>query len=171
MGRDKALLEWGGRPLLDRMAGLVKAACGDAAVVAPHGRYEHLGWRIVPDRFPGQGPLGGILTALGDTRSEWNLITACDLPRLDAGFLNELCSAAQAARAPVLVPECEGRLQPLCAVWRREALGGVEAAFASGVLAVRAALEGLPGVQRWKVEGAWFHNVNTPEEWAAYERC
>ncbi|MBZ5528490.1 MAG: molybdenum cofactor guanylyltransferase [Acidobacteriia bacterium] len=91
-GSDKALAELGGKPMLLRMTALVESVAGRASVVAPAGRYEGLGVDVVPDRWPGQGPLGGIVTALLHTAETapdcpWNLIVGCDLPFLTVEWL------------------------------------------------------------------------------------
>ena len=65
MGQDKALLELGGAPMVTRMERLAQPYVASVAIVAPQERYAQLGLHIVPDRWPGAGPLGGIATALG----------------------------------------------------------------------------------------------------------
>ncbi len=80
MGRDKAYLPVSGGILVTRVAGAVEAAAGNVALVGDPERYADLGYPVVADRYPGQGPLGGILTALGEKAAEWNLIVACDMP-------------------------------------------------------------------------------------------
>src|SRR5258708_24214760 len=82
LGRDKALVELAGRPLLLHMQGLLSSVASRVTVVAPL-RYSALGVRMIPDEWPGYGPLGGIATALRHTglevsECEWNLVLGCD---------------------------------------------------------------------------------------------
>ena len=163
MGRDKAQLPFRGGTLCAAVADAVREAAGTAILVGN----PALGG--IPDRYPGEGPLGGILTALDHTSAEWNLIVACDLPQLTAGFLRRLLDAAEAAGCDALLPHSAGgRPQPLCAVYRRSTRQVLEERFRTGTRKVTLALEGL-GVHRLEVsEVLQFQNVNTPEDWADY---
>ena len=76
MGRDKARLPFRGGTLSSAVANAVREAAGNAILV---GNPELGG---IPDLYPGEGPLGGILTVLHHTSSEWNLVVACDLPEI-----------------------------------------------------------------------------------------
>jgi len=171
MGRDKALLPCRGEVLVQRVAAAVAEVAGSVVLVGDPARYGALGYPVVPDESPGEGPLGGILTALRHTRAELNLVTACDMPALSAAFLGDLLGAAESNGAAATLPAGpSGRLEPLCAVYRREALDHIEAAFARGIRKVTAALEGLPLEVLAVAEVEPFQNVNTPEEWAGYVR-
>jgi molybdopterin-guanine dinucleotide biosynthesis protein A len=55
--------------------------------------------RRVPDRWPGEGPLGGILSAFASTAAMELLVVAVDLPWLSATSLRELCEAPMQLRA------------------------------------------------------------------------
>ena len=171
MGRNKALLPYHGITLAESVAEVVRAAAGTAALVGgrPHDAPSGIGF--VPDLYPGEGPLGGILSALRSSTADWNLMVACDMPDLEANFLRQLLDAADSCGAVALVPAGpSGRLEPLCAAYHRKALGGLEAAFARGVRKIATALEEVDTVT-WPVpELSCFQNVNTPEEWAPYER-
>ena len=163
MGRDKARLPFRGADLVSTVAAAVARAAGNATLVG------HAELPAIPDRYPGEGPLGGILTALHHTLADWNLIVACDMPQVSAAFLGELLARAMQSPADVLLP-CgpDGLPQPLCAVYRRRALDALEGHFARGVRQVTAAFAGL-AVERLAVaELLHFQNVNTPEDWDAY---
>lgn len=81
MGRDKALLDWGGVRAVDRVAALARAA--GASVVLTAGRDYGLDW--VPDPEEGAGPVGGVLAgaaALAARGCERALVLAVDAPTL-----------------------------------------------------------------------------------------
>src|SRR5271156_5541718 len=87
MGRDKALLELGGVPLIVRTARLVESVVGSATVVGDSAAFRALGLRTIADDWPGTGPLGGIATALRASSAPWSLVVACDLPDLTEAWL------------------------------------------------------------------------------------
>src|SRR5215467_8498680 len=116
MGRDKARLPFRGGTLASAVAKAVEAAAGCAVLVG----HPELGG--IPDLYPGQGPLGGILTALHHTSTDWNLIVACDMPEVTPGFLRNLLDTAESRGCSVLLPEsADGCPEPLCAVSPRRA--------------------------------------------------
>lgn len=169
MKRDKALLPFRGVPLAQWVAGTIAKAAGSATLIGPPDLYSTLGFPVIPDLYPGEGPLGGILTALRHSQKDWNLITACDMPELDAALLTRLLDAAERAGADVLLPITpDGRAQPLCAVYHSNCISALDFAFSTGVRAVSQAL-GTLRVLRLRIEELLpFQNVNTPEDWAAY---
>jgi molybdopterin-guanine dinucleotide biosynthesis protein A len=124
---------------------------------------------VIPDLYPGEGPLGGILTALRHSTADWNLITACDMPQLDAEMLRGwLRHAAEYAGDALLPLGPEGRPEPLCALYHRRCLEPFEGAFSAGIRKVTAALETVRTLRLSVAEVSIFQNVNTPEEWAGH---
>ncbi len=167
MGRDKALLPARGSTLLEQVAREVLAAAGSVTVIAPPERYRELGLNVVPDLNPGQGPLGGIHTALSVTNSCWNLIAACDMPGITAPFLRELLEQAEASGADCLIPQdAEGRKEPLCAVYHRRCLAGIDAALDAGIRKVTDGLRGLRAAEWRPATLEHFRNLNTPQDWS-----
>jgi molybdopterin-guanine dinucleotide biosynthesis protein A len=166
MGRDKALLPYRGGPLAGVVAQAVERAAGSVVVV---GRAELLDYPAIPDLYPGEGPLGGVLTALVHTSAEWNLIVACDMPAVTAPFLTGLLDRAVQSGRDALIPLGPGgRPEPLCAVYHARARQALEREFARGVRKCMAAVAALDAECCAVAEVAHFQNVNTPEEWAGY---
>jgi molybdenum cofactor guanylyltransferase len=172
MGRDKALLEFDGEPLLLRTARLIESAVGSAAVIADPKAYAALGVRAVADDFPGAGPLGAIATALRASQAPWNLVVACDLPYLKKEWLEHLIARALASRADVVAPMNERGPEPLCAVYHKSAESAIRAALARGTRKVIEALRALrvDSIEpaEWKAfdpDGMLFKNMNSPADY------
>lgn len=182
MGRDKARLEVGGRPLialaLDKLRALdlnprIAGSRTDLAPFAP----------VVPDNFPGCGPLAGIEAAMAASDADLHLFLPVDLPALPVAFLAWMARRAKTSQAAATIPLLAGRPQPLCAAYRRRLLPGLRAALEAGRYKVITAIEASAGasVDEFEVEtlapalipatwpsappvADWFRNLNTPEE-------
>jgi len=182
-GQDKARVILAGESMLARMCRLVTAATGSATIVADReSRYAELGSVIVEDLWPGEGPLGGIVTALLATQEtddgrDWNLIVSCDMPFLTTEFLAFLISRALASNAKAIVPESSQGREPLCACWRTSSATQLQTAFEGGMRRVNDALKLLraevldePHWKRFDSAGRLFWNMNTPADYAEAER-
>ena len=171
MGCDKARLPFRGGTLAEFVARAVESAAGTVVLVGEPSVYEEFGYPVIADRYPGQGPLGGIVTALHHTAADWNLVVACDMPGLSVEFLKRLFETAERSAAAALVPAGpSGRPEPLCALYHRGALEALESRFQAGQRKVTAALAGLPAEILPVAEVSVFQNVNTPEEWLSHVR-
>jgi len=168
MRRDKALLQWRSRSLVETLAGCVKEAAGNVALIGNPELYSGLGFECLPDLRAGQGPLAGIETALASGRGELNLIAACDMPGLEVQWLKMLLLEADESRAEcVATRDGKGQLHPLCAVYRDNCLVKVQNALDTGRLRTFNLLEELDTVVLETGQVLW--NVNTPEEWRAWQ--
>lgn len=173
---DKALLEIGGRTLLNIALEKLQAICADVAILCgPADRAATLSrfGRTVADRVPGCGPMSGLDAALEDTRHDWLLLLQVDVPFLPSAALEQLCADALPGAPGVWCMEALGIIQPLPVCVHRNALHSLRRALHAGEHrlrpSLRAAAEELGGrVQSIGVpaqlEERWFHNVNTPEE-------
>ena len=181
-GLDKALAEIGGKPMIMRMCELLRVVAKEVIVVAAPEKYAEFGFRIVPDRWPGEGPLGGIVTALLDTqrsdpRCEWNLIVSCDMPFLTGDWLEFLTVRAANSAAQVMLPQSAQGPEPLCACWRTDSLGTLRQAFEGGVRKVTEALKHVTTEvldeadwKRFDSAGRLFWNMNTVAEYEEARR-
>ena len=187
-GKDKALVELGGKPMLLRMLAAVDQARSrdelvcDAVTVGSEDRYHTVWTRCVEDRWPGEGPLGGIVTALLYTQEQrpqcdWNLIVGCDMPFLTAEWLRFLTERAAKSEAEVVLPHSVQGPEPLCACWRTDAVETLRVAFERGVRKVTEGIALLSAEvldeaewKRFDNAGRLFSNMNTAQDYEEARR-
>jgi molybdopterin-guanine dinucleotide biosynthesis protein A len=166
MGRDKALLPFQGGSLAGHVAAQVAQAAGCVTLIGSPEIYKPLGYPVVGDLRPGQGPLSGVETALSLNQAEWNLIVACDLPLLSATLFDSLLQAAAESEADCVIPvSADGQPQPLAAVWNLRLLSRVRSALDEKQRKVMKAVENCR-ILWWPAAGS-FENMNTPQDWKA----
>ena len=122
-GSDKALADAGGRPLASGIVDALRAVGADPVAAIGGSAGTQLGLPTIPDRFPGEGPLGGLATALLWAKRGSVLVTPCDLPLLQADDLIPLLRAALANHGEpsvAVVATVGGRPQPSLACWPAE---------------------------------------------------
>jgi molybdopterin-guanine dinucleotide biosynthesis protein A len=173
MGRDKAMLEIDGVTMIDRAIDLVRRTGVEPVVVGSFGESARKpDGRVIPDDWPGAGPLGGIATALGDTQASWNLVIACDMPYLTANWMEFLMGRASASLGDAVVPMNEGGAEPMCAIYHHRGETAIREALENGVRKVTDGLAKLrvEYVEReeWKgfdSDGLLFKNMNEPADY------
>lgn len=128
MGEPKALVEVEGRAMAQRAADSLTAA-GAFSVVLVGGDpawAEALGLGHLADRWPGEGPLGGLATAVLDLPGAEPagdpivVVAACDQPWLDPAPIAALVAAlVERPQAGAAAPRTDdGRLHPFPSAWR-----------------------------------------------------
>lgn len=168
MGTDKALLAWHGVPMAVRMAAtLVDAGC--TPVVAIGGDAEGLaavGMRCIADGHPGDGPYGGVMTALEalGAGADTVVVVSCDMPLLGAATVAGLVDALRAGPQDSLCAVGRtDRVQPMCAAWRTAALEVLATEHAAGERRLWRLLERHPHLLV-DVPAVDVTNVNTPDD-------
>ena len=169
MGTDKALLLLHGEPLVERGLKTLREVCTEVAIAGGSEDLSRFG-RVIRDETAGCGPLGGIVSAMEQSRWEWNLFLPVDVPFVPAAGLKRLLLAAAGSRSVGVIAQVGGRLQPLCAVYSRTTLPTLREELAAGRWKVTEAFAaaGTYTVVDFEEE-SWFRNLNTPEEFAEAE--
>ncbi len=176
MGTNKALLEFGGLRIVERLLQTLRPLFSEVAIVANDAEaYAYLDVPIWPDRIPGKGALGGLYTAVFNSTFPRTFCIACDMPFPNRAVIAYL--QALAADADVVVPRTADGYQPLHAVYGKGCLPAMERLLAADRLkidqlfsAVRLrvvegdALRAMDPLQRA------FVNVNTREDLEAAAR-
>ncbi len=159
MGRPKALIDVGGSPMVVTVAAaLSDGGCAPVRLIGSW-TLSDIGYTVVADRWPGEGPLGGVITAMIDAGGDV-VVAACDLPDLDATTIRAIRDARRANEADAVVATTD-RFEPALARWNHRALDRLTAIFAAGERALHVALGQLDIVEV-AVDPAAMRNVNTP---------
>ena len=169
-GEPKALLELGGKRIIERVVDAVGAVLDDLLVVTntPE-RYAFLGLPMVADVFPDGGSLGGIYTGLRAAGGDAAFTDACDMPFLHAAIVRMVVE--RAGEGDVVIPRTEGRLETMHAVYGKRCLSAMEARLRAGQLKIVGFFPDVNVVEldaapmaRHRAPNVAFMNVNTPEE-------
>ncbi len=165
MGADKALVPVDGVPMAERVARTLESVgCVPVVLVGGDpGRLAALGRTLVADRWPGDGPLGGVITGLQLSPAQDVIVAACDLPWLDAATVDALLIAAVGDPLVDVVVAQTDRLQPAVAWWSARCLPTLERCWADGVRALHDAIAELPS-RAVSVDAASLRNVNRPND-------
>ena len=141
MGRDKALVEVGGRSLLVRAAAVLRGVFQDVVVVGKRYEQDVAGsMPMLPDLRPGLGPVAGIHAALIHAYPRAVFILACDLPLVTSEFVGWIAGPALSGTEPAAhlgqplspaarVPRDRKGAQPLCGLYTNRCLPAVEEAL------------------------------------------
>jgi molybdopterin-guanine dinucleotide biosynthesis protein A len=169
-GRPKALMELGGRRIIDRVAEVVREVADDVLIVTnTPDLYTSLGLPMVPDAFPDHGSLGGIYSGLRAAPGDAAFTVACDMPFLMPEVARLVTE--RAGEADVVVPRVGQQFETLHACYAKSCLAPIEARLRAGRLKivgfydeVRVLAIGEAEVARFRAPEVVFMNVNTPEE-------
>jgi molybdenum cofactor guanylyltransferase len=147
MGLPKAALPFGPSTILERLIETLRVAFAEVVIVAApecdepfsidrtlagRARDLHEGHRLIVERDDDAfgGPVGALRRGLARAQGEITFASSCDLPLLRAEVATAIC--ALVGDRDGAIPRVDGKLQPLCAAYRREAavaaLAAMEAA-------------------------------------------
>ncbi len=169
MGRNKALVEVDGKPMIAHVADTIGKHIDNIVVIgSPSEDYNFLQLPVVADAVESCGPLAGIFTAVQQTSAQYCLVVACDLPFLSEAlvkFLSENCRGYD-----ILAFESDSGVEPLCAIYSKKCLPAIEAQLKNKRHKVSALFDLVntrivrmePGLAFYDRRA--FLNVNTPGE-------
>jgi molybdopterin-guanine dinucleotide biosynthesis protein A len=170
MGCDKSQVEVGGEALWSRQLRLLQQLNPRQSLISCRSKPSWCpqGLEAVLDEAPSRGPLSGLTAALEKIETTHLLALAIDLPRMDVELLRELLGVARSGCG--VVPTIDGRFEPLCAVYPREAAVFARRALDDGELSLQkfvAALSRASLVNAWSVSAVHqpaFLNANSPDD-------
>jgi len=170
MGGGKPLKELAGQRLIDLALRNLSAVCENRLVVAVDvAGLAGLPVPILRDRWPGQGPLNAVATALLDSQAESVLALAVDLPLANPNLLKLVASSPKDEKA--LAPLGPKGPEPLLAYYHRDCLPAALRLLEQGERRLRMLLQavgarylGREDIRAVDSEDLSFINVNYPED-------
>jgi molybdopterin-guanine dinucleotide biosynthesis protein A len=163
MGSDKATFEVDGLPMATRVAQAAKAAGASEILLvgATQAKAKKLTGTWKKDSYPGEGPLGGVITALKSASHDSVVVLSCDMPFITDAVIASLVRGLNDAQASVGRTD---RLNWLCAAWsKEECLQTLQGVWKRNERAVhRAAV--LLDVAEVPVPAVAVRNINTPAD-------
>ncbi|MCI1695483.1 molybdenum cofactor guanylyltransferase [Aneurinibacillus aneurinilyticus] len=178
MGQPKELLLVEGVPLIERTRRLLTPVMDRCVIISNHP--ERLKMipnevPIYPDDIPGQGPLGGIVTAMRVATSDILFVVACDMPALEADVVLQLCDRASMLEKEydIIYPVWSGRAHPLCALYHRRVWPFAEALLKDGRRRMFDLIDGRRAFA-WDATLSFptdpFCNINTVQDYDEFQK-
>ncbi|MFM9083667.1 MAG: molybdenum cofactor guanylyltransferase [Actinomycetota bacterium] len=168
MGCDKATFAVDGTAMANRVAAAAREAGADEVLMVggPQSRAKVLDGAWKKDAYPGEGPLGGVITALKSSSHDSVVVLSCDMPFITSAVISSLVRGLNDAQATVGRTD---RLNWLCAAWSKgECLSTLLNVWKRNERAVhRAAV--LLDVAEVPVPAVAVRTINTPADLAPDE--
>ncbi|MGR9105919.1 MAG: molybdenum cofactor guanylyltransferase MobA [Gammaproteobacteria bacterium] len=172
-GGDKGLIPCAGKPLIEYSLTAIRQVVDTVIINANRNedKYREYGWPVIADHSASfDGPLAGILSAMGHSKSDYLLTVPCDCPLLDSAILARMVAALESQPVDCLVADDGERLHPVVLLLDCGLRDHLAAYLDSGGRKI----------DRWFMQHRWksvdfsdrpgvFRNINTPAELQALE--
>ncbi len=168
LGLDKVLLEFEGRPLIQRSVDLLSSLFEHVHVIGHHRpEFLDLGIETIEDLIPEKGALGGLYTAVESSPAPEVFVMAADMPFVSQPLIEKV--VGHMGRADAVIPRGPRGFEPLCALYSTTCAAPMREAIDGGTFKIMAALEGLnvltPDISVNEGEQNPFANINYPQDW------
>lgn len=126
-GRNKALIEFEGESFIKRIFKNLSPLFSSTIIISNEQiDFDIPAVSIYPDIFRNNGPLGGIHSALVNANSDYVFVVSCDMPFANASIAEKVINAQKEGACEVVVPEMNGLLEPLFAMYSKNLIGRAE---------------------------------------------
>jgi molybdenum cofactor guanylyltransferase len=120
-GRNKALVPFGGVPLIERVITVLEGLFDNLFLITNSpDEYAYLGLPMERDIIEGLGPLGGVLTALQTISTPYGFFAACDMPFLNPALISYMID--HRGGYDVVAPKIVWKIEALHALYRKTCL-------------------------------------------------
>lgn len=167
MGTDKGLLPLKGKPFISHIYEAMKPIIGDnIVVVSSNADYDALGYTRIEDLIADKGPVGGLYTALKQSKTKFNLVLSVDVPLVSTELLQWLVDKHEDSFMLTQV-QVEEKASPLIGVYDRSMRILLGEHLAGNQLKLRGVInevnhQTLMVPEKWSAQ---VQNINTEEDY------
>ena len=138
LGKDKSRIKIYNETILARIASLLGELQFKETIIVYGAERKVSGLPVkeVTDLIPEHGSLGGIYTGLTYSSAEINFVMACDMPFPQLPLVSHLIHLAESGSDDCIIPEQQGHLEPLFAVYRKTCLPAIKINIEQGQLKI-----------------------------------
>ncbi len=171
--RDKALLEFRGKRLVDHVFERIAPQVGGVMINANQNyeQYKSFGVRVVSDAI-GEfaGPLAGLHAGLFASKRPFIITVPCDSPFFPEDLVERMFDALESTGTQVAVATSGEQPHPVFTLARRSVIEHLSDFLKAGGRKIDAWYDTLSVVHVDFNDDALFGNINTPEELEAFEK-
>lgn len=172
MGTDKGLLKLRGIPFVNHIYEAMKPIFGDnIVVVSSNTEYDTFGYKRIEDLISDKGPVGGLYTALKQSKTRFNLVLSVDVPLISTELLQWLIDNHDDSYLITQV-QVNDKTSPLVAVYDRALRTLLGEHLAGNQLKLSDVIDEV-NVQTLVVPKKWssqLQNINTEEDYKKIQK-
>ena len=165
---EKSLLQVENDYFIQHQIKLLKKIFAEVIVVTEKEELRSLcqNVKFAADNFVDCGPVGGIEAAMAEYDFKDYFVFACDMPFLNTEIIRQMISEHNNSEADVTLPEHDEGIEPLHAIYKRNALQYLQKNIRAGKYQVRKIFPYLEvnylGFSKKQLR--YFFNINTPKD-------
>jgi len=172
MGTDKGMLPLNGKPFISHIYEAMRPIFGDnIMVVSSNTDYDAFGYKRIEDLISDKGPVGGLYTALKQSKTKFNLVLSVDVPLVSTELLQWLVNNHDDSYLITQV-QVNDKESPLVAVYDRALRTLLGEHLAGNQLKLRDIIAEV-NVQTLTVPAKWsaqLQNINTEEDYKKIQK-
>ncbi len=179
----KSFLKVNGITLIERNLGLLDCFC-DEVFINTNAPEFYSGYNRIMcgDVLPSLGPMSGIHSGLLNAAHDDLFVVACDMPFLKKRLLSFIfkrhLEASNSAVYDATIPVFNGKVQPLCGIYRKTVLPSLERHLLEGRNSMYLYLGEIKTnfiseheIKEIDLHGNSFININTINDYEAHKGC
>ena len=166
MGKDKAFLNFNGKPQFVYLFELLKPFCKEVFLSCRAEQSVQLGdhYPQIFDLHDGIGPMNGLLSFFDQNPSKACLIVACDMPFVDEKVIRYLIKNRQPEMFATAYKSKNELPEPLLTIWEPKSYDKLQSAFQKNTFSLRDILKKEKCLLLQTIDDKTLLNINNPDE-------